>query len=307
MSSEFINKHATRVLANNGTNMDLAWISSIDSWITSQGLLPYLIDWTSAAGGLIKNGSNQVSRAFGLGATWLPRLGDLAPNSLTTCTYNATGISGVPGIVLGTNAFMYYGTARGGTIRLENIRRIHHQGFTAVVVYKETHGAGQSLLAYGQDRLNLKSTTTGITARVGTPSLGFGTGRSDTKTATLTSNLTHIAGITFDQDKITAWANGVAGSGNSGYIAAVSDSVYSQYRPLLGGAKGPGQQGNYQLGIGSFNGGFLNDTPVTSCVRTVTSDGGGGGFTFGEIIIFSTSLTSTQMTSLDTFLRGRYP
>lgn len=304
MASELINKHATRVLANSGTDMDLTWLASIDSWISSEGLLPYLIDWSSAASGAIKNGSNQVSRAFGLGTTWLPRLGDLAPSVLANCVYDATGINSKPCWTISNGQYMYYGTARGGTIRLENIRRIHRQGFTVVAVYQEAHGFGQGIFAYGQNRIYLTATTSGATFKVGNGSAGV----TDTVSTSLPSSASHVVGGTFDQDVAIAYADGVAGSGASGYIAAATNGTYGQYRPLMGGAKGRNEQIYYQLGIGSFSTGtgIYNNAPTTSTVRTVTGGTGAATVKISEIIIFSTCLTPAQMGSLNTLLRTRY-
>lgn len=304
MASAFINKHITRVLAASGTDTDLTWLDSIDSWITSQNLLPYLIDWSSAASGVVKNGSNQVSRAFGLGTTWLPRLGDLAPSVLANCVYDSTGINSKPCWTISNGQFMYWGTARGGTIRLENIRRIHHQGFTAVCVYQEAHGFGQGVFAYGQNRLYLTTTTSGATFRAGNGTVNV----TDTVSQSLPSGASHVVGGTFDQDKVIAYADGNAGTGVSGYVAAATDGAYGQYRPLLGGAKGRNGQTVYQPAIGAFpaGGGFINNAPLSSCVRTVTGGHGTATVKISEIILFATCLTPTQMASLNTLLRTRY-
>lgn len=285
--------------------MDFTWLNSIDSWITSQNLLPYLIDWTSGGSGVIKNGSNQVSRWFGLGTTWLPRLGDLAPKVLANTTFAASGISSQPTVTISNGQFMYYGTARGGSIRLENIRRIHRQGFTCMAVYRQAHGGGQGLIAYGQNRIYLHATTTQLNFRVGNGTVNV----NDAFTTSLPSNTANIVGGTFDLDKAIAYNNGSAGSGASGYVSAAADGSYGELRPLLGGAKGRNAQVSYQLGVAGFTtgvSGITNNSPLTSPTPTIS-----GGFStpsadFAEIIMFATCLTPTQMASLNTLLRTRY-
>jgi hypothetical protein len=303
MATAFVNKHITRVLAAGGTIVDPTWLATVDAWITSQGLLPYLFDWSNPALGVVKNGSNQISKIMGLGTTWLPRLGDLTPSDSTKTLYDATAIGGLPGWTNSVDtAYSYYGLARAGTIRTQHIRRKHHQGVTLVAVFKKSHAFVSSPFGMGQfGGLYLQNTA-------GSPgSCKFlvgptATSVSDTNSATLANGSVHIIGGTFDQDTAIAYVEGVGGAGQSGYIAANTDANKNQYRPLLGAANLVNQI-YYQVVSGSDQSHVVlgSGTAITFNGTDNQAD-----MSVSDLIVFYTALTPTQMASLNALLRSRY-
>lgn len=304
MATAFVNKHITRVLAAGGTVADPTWLATVDTWIASQGLYGSLGDWSNPAFGIIKNGSNEISKIMGLGTTWLPRLGDLTPSAPTSTTYDATAIGGLPAWTNAVNtAYSYYGAARGGTIRVEPIRRKHDQGLTVVSVYKKNHSNVSSMLGLGQFGGIYLQNTSGSpgSCKFAVGPIG-GTVFSDTHGTTLANNAVHIVGGTFNGDQVISYVEGVAGSGSStGYVT--TNSGDNQYRPLLGGANLVNQF-YYALVSGSSTSSYtLSSTGTT---RAITSTANEAVMSTSDLIWFYTPLTPTQMASLNTLLRTRY-
>lgn len=304
MATEFINRHMTRVLARGATNIDMTWLEAIDAWIASESLQQNLLEWANPACGVIKDGSDKIATVFGLGSTWLSRLGDLVPKTQANCTYEATGMSSKP-CWSNSNAadLLYWGTTARGTIRLDQIRRKQLQGLTIVSVCKHSGTFGMPILGLGQgNRLWLQ-----ISADPGKLTFTVGNGGesvSDQHPTTLLANATNIVGGTFDGDEAIAYVEGVAGAGDSGYIAAATDAQYSQFRPLMGSNNGRNAQQQYSLGIHQKE--VINSHNVKSVTRSVTGTSGNANHRMAEIIIFDTCLTPTQMASLNTLLRTRY-
>lgn len=308
MATQFVNKHITRVLAASGTVADTDWLASVDAWISGQNLYGNLFDWSNPAFGVVKNGSNQISKIIGLGTTWLPRLGDLTPSSPTNTTYSATAINGFPGWVNAANtAYSYYGAARSGSIRTNNIRRKHAQGLTVVCVYTKSGTSVASFLGYGQFGGIYLQNTSGSPGSCKfsiRPVGGAGTEFSDTHPTTLANSAVHIIGGTFDREVVTSYVEGVAGNSSSGsgnYTATNTGS--NQYRPLLGGAS-PNEAPYTSL----YSGSSTSHATLSSSSTVPTLDGVSNEalFSVSDLIIFDTALTPTQMASLNTLLRTRY-
>lgn len=304
MATPFVNKHITRVLAAGGTVAEPTWLGTVDAWITSQTLYGNLVDWTNPAFGVIKNGSNEISRFMGLGTTWLPRLGDLTPSSPTNTTYSATAINSLPGWVNAANtAYSYYGAARSSSWRTNPVRRKHAQGLTVVGVYTKSGTAVASLLGYGQTGGFYLQNTSGNPGSckfaVGPPNAG--TTFSDTHGTTLANSAVHVIGGTFDGSTVTAYVEGVAGSGSGGYTATNTGSL--SYRPLLGAAT------YNEAPYASLYSGSSTATNTLASSSTVPTRGGNLNealFSMSDLIIFDTALTPTQMASLNALLRTRY-
>jgi hypothetical protein len=304
MATAFVNKHITRVLAAGGTVAEPAWASDVDAWISSQSLYGNLFDWSNPAFGVIKNGSNEISKIMGFGTTWLPRLGDLTPSAPASTTYDATAIGSKPAWTNAANtAYSYYGAARDGTIRVEPIRRKHAQGLTVVAVYKKNHANVSSMLGLGQFGGIYLQNTAGSpgSCKFAVGPIG-GTTFTDTHGTTLANNAVHIIGGTFNGDQVISYVEGVAGSGSStGY--ATTNSGANQYRPLLGGANLVNQF-YYALVSGSSTSSYTLSS--TSTTRAITSTANEAVMSISDLIIFDTALTPSQMSSLNTLLRTRY-
>lgn len=304
MATQFVNKHITRVLAAGGTVADAAWLATVDAWIASQGLYGYLGDWSNPAFGVVKNGSNHTSKIMGLGTTWLPRLGDLTPVAPSSTLYDATAINGFPGWVNGVNtAISYYGAARAGSIRTNNIRRIHAQGLTVVGVYKKSGTAVASLLGYGQFGgfyLQNTSGSPGSCKFSVRPVGGAGTEFSDTHGTTLANGVVNIIGGKFNRDKVTTYVEGVAGSGSAGSYLATNSGDLS-YRPLLGGASL-----NEAPYCALYSGSSTSHNTLASASTVPTMDGISNEalVSVSDLIWFYTD--QVDLASLNTLLRNRY-
>ena len=303
MATEFVNKHITRVLTAGGTVADATRLAAADAWLASRGLSQNLFDWSNPAFGVIKNGSNEISKIMGLGTTWLPRLGDLTPSAPSSTLYDATAIGGLPAWTNSvSSAYSYYGSARAGTIRTQQIRRKHHQGLTVVAVYKKNHANAISLIGQGQfdiGRIVLQNTS----GSPGSCKAFIGaTGFTATHATTLANNAVHIIGFTFDGDTLTTYVEGVAGAQATGYVAAYADSNKSQYRPLLGSAS-LGNSVYYTLVSGSPDSHF-----TMSGTTTVTIDGiqNQAAMSVSDLIMLDTCASGSDMSSLNSLLRGWY-
>lgn len=302
MATAFVNKHTTRVLAAGGTVAEPTWLGSVDTWITGQSLYGNLFEWANPAFGVIKNGSNEISKIMGLGTTWLPRLGDMTPAVPTSTIYNATANSSKPAWVSTSSAYSYWGVARSGTIRAQQIRRKHHQGLTVVCVYKKTHAFQFAPLGQGQFGSNFALVNTAGSPGSCKAWIG-GTTFTATHATTVANNAVNIIGLTFDGDTLTTYVEGAAGAQATGYVATYTDSNKTQYRPLLGAANNVNQT-YYALVSGSSE-------SVYSLSSSSTSVSFGGikseaDASISDLIIFDTALTPTQMASLNTLLRTRY-
>jgi hypothetical protein len=305
MATALVNKHITRVLAAGGTVAESAWLISVDAWLTSEVLYANLVDWSSAAFGVVKNGSNEISKIMGLGTTWLPRLGDLTPAVPASTLYDATGISSKPCWTnTASGAYSYYGAARAGTIRADNIRRKHNQGLTVVAVHKKSGTNTASFLGCGQFGNPYVQVTSGSpgSCKIGMGPMGS-TAFTDTHGTTLTNNVVNIVGGTFDGDEVLSYVEGVAGLGSAGYVSTNTDSNSKHLRPLLGSANLNGQH-YYQWVHGSQE--AINTNGQTTTARAISGTLGHAVMSCSDLIIFDTCLTPTQMASLNTLLRTRY-
>lgn len=304
MATKFVNKHITRVLAAGGTVADASWLATVDAWITSQSLYGNLLDWSNPAFGVVKNGSNQISKIMGLGTTWLPRLGDLTPVSPTNTTYSATAINGFPGWVNGAaGAASYYGVARAGSTRVNHIRRKHHQGLTVVAVYNKSGTNAGSLFGYGNFGGIYLQNTSGASGQckfnIGNPASG--TNQSATHATTLTNGSVNIIGGTFNQPSrlITTYVEGAAGA-----TATLASSADTTYRPMMGQPEGN------EIYAVAVSGSSTSQTALSSSSSPIYVTPGNfsneAAFSASDLIIFDTDLNSTKMASLNSLLRTRY-
>lgn len=298
MATELVNKHITRVLAAGGTVADSTRLADLDAWITSEGLYGYLGDWSNPAFGVIKNGSNEISKVMGLGTTWLPRLGDLTPSSPANTLYDATGVGGVPAWNnTSSSAYHYYGAARAGTIRTQQIRRKHHDGLTIIGCYRKTHSNAASLIGLGQFGGICLQNTSGspgnCKAWIGPAAF------TATHATTVANNAINIIGLTFDGDTLTTYVEGVAGAQATDYVSTYSNSSKAQYRPLLGAAN-LNDSVYHMLVHGSSESHYgLSGTAVT--IDGIVNN---AQMYVSDLAFFYTALTPTQMASANALIRG---
>ena len=301
MATRFVNKHITRVVSGGGTVPDPAWLATIDSWLTSNSLYPRLFDWTDPAIGVQKDGSNNIVKMMGLGTTWLPRLGDLTPNTFTSVTYNATVINGFPGWVgtVGT-AYSYYGTARAGSIRTNNMRKLYRNGdgITVIGVYNKTNTFTASLFGTGQNGGVYLQNTSGTagTCKVMAGKPGTGSFSSTQHAVTLANSHTNIIGLTWDQFNglLTPFVEGSAGTPIT-YTAL-------PYQPGLGQVgETSAQYGGYVTGSSTATSPLVTNGTTPSIAGTANE----AQFNCGCLVIFTAPLSNTLMASFNTLIRAR--
>jgi hypothetical protein len=299
MASKLVNKHITRVLAAGAVvgDIDTAWLASVDSWMSGQGLIPNLVSWVSPAFGMVRSGA-PTTKIFDLGTTWLPRMGDLTAVSPANTNYSATGLSSKPAITTATAAATFYwGSARNGGLRWNPIRRKHRQGITFAGVYQKTHANITSLFGLGQFGGMYLQNTAGSpgSAKMFVGGWGNAWSVADTHGTTLANSAVHVIGGTFDGTTATAYVEGVAGSGAG---PATQDNA-----PLLGGVTF-----NDQQYCALYAGSQTSHVALSASSTIPTFDGASSHsqFTWSDLICFDTALTPTQMASLNTLLRTRY-
>lgn len=283
-----VNEHIDRVIQEGGdeATIDVAWLVDVVEWLDSEGLTNNLLFWTDPSFGVIKDGSNIISKVFDLGCTRLPRGGDYTPTTSAT-TYNATGLnSTAPAWVnANTNSFGRYGSGR-----INNIRR--KTQITVVGVYSKSNTNKATLLAMDENG------GMGLAHTSGTPGdASFwlaDAGGTVTATATMgAATGAHIIAGTFDGTHVKAYADGVAGSGQTGFSAALGPA----YNALLGTRGSPNEVPF--LGSGSTSSKYLVNTSSYSFSSNEAQ------FSASAFIVFDVALTAPQMASLMTLLETR--
>lgn len=287
-SSPLVNEHIDRVLKDgaSASTINAAWLQTVVDWLESEGLTHSLMWWTDPAFGVIKDGSNIISKVYCLGTTLLPRGGDYKPTTSAT-TYSATGLnSTAPALVnANSNSFGYFGNGR-----INNIQR--KTQVTCVAVYQKSHTSKVAPIAIGEF-VGMKLSHT-----AGTPGdASFALSDADeTKTDTIAmSSATgaHIIAGTYDGTTVYAYADGVRGSGQTGLDMSLGPTytalkgqigVPSNVQTLVSGSS----VSKYEIGSGSIT--FSNNEAQ---------------FSAGALIVFDVALTTLQMASLMTLLETR--
>lgn len=297
MAVAFTNKHITRslVAGYDASTIDSSWLDTVNGWLTPDDDMRV---WVDASFGVIKSGS-VISKIANLGATRLPWIGDLT--TATANTSYVTGGSGIGGLPAWNNAnnsaFSFFGTARAGTIRSGQIRRLYRTGITMVAVYSKTGTTLATPLGFGQFNSGIYLQNTAGNPGNASFFVGGFSGSwtaPDTSTATIANSAVHIIGGTFDGPSLAVKVY------NEG-VAAGSGATGTNYFPLLGGYNDT----KYILVSGS-SGGLLNygstsaDDPASPTGATTES-----AMTIHSVMMFGTTFSPTRMASLNTLLRNR--
>jgi hypothetical protein len=298
MSSSFINRHITRVLASgfDASTVDATWLDTVDAWLTPDDDLRI---WCNAAFGVVKSGS-VISKIANLGATRLPFHGDLTTTTANTA-YDATGNGSLPAWNNSTTtAQAYFGAARGGTLRYNMIRRLYRTGCTMVAVYKKS-GTGQvSHISYGNSAGMALRNTSGspgnaqfFVGKIGGPNGAWTV--NATSASTVANNAVHIIGGTFDGPSLEVKL----------YVEGVVDGTgaATDYWPLLGGVSNTSDQ-RHPLVSGSSSS-TLNATATSPDDPAITFSNAEALMTLSDIIMFGTTLSPTRMASLNSLIRAR--
>lgn len=290
-SSAFVNAHITRALAAgaDASTIDRTWMDTFDAWLVSEGLSNNLMFATMVDFGVIKDGSNIISKIFDMGTTRLPRGGDYTPTTSST-TYNATGINSNPAWVNGsTTARGYYG---GG--RLNNIRR--KTQITLFAAYQKPNTFQITPLAWGETGGMKLTHTTGSPGGISC-SLSDAT-QTKTATATISGSATdfHTAAATFDGTTLLAYSDAVAGSGQTGLVIP---SPNLNPPDSLTGSIGVTSEMPF-LGSGSASSKYR---PSDS---TYIFSNNEAQYSGAAQIIFDKGLSGAQISSLDSLIRTHY-
>jgi hypothetical protein len=295
-SSAFVNSHMTRVLAAgaDATTINRAWLDSVYNWLTSNGLFNNLLFGTMADFGVARSGAT-ISKVFDIGTTRLPRGGDFTTIGSNT-TYSATAIGAGAGWVNGTNqAFGYYG---GG--RFNNIRR--KTQITAYAYYQKPGTAIATPVATGNYTTIGNSGGMALYHSAGAPgAANFGltdATQAKTATATITGLATdkHSIAGTFDGTTLLAYADAVAGAGQTGLVIP---SPNLNPPDALTGMVGKAGNSVPFLGSGSGNTSYVYGSGYGFYNNDALFNG-------GAIFIFDKALTPAQISSLDTLIKGHF-
>ncbi len=288
-NSALINKHYDRVVAagGDGATIDTTWLTTVEGWLDSEGLKSNLLFWADPAFGVIKDGSNILSKVFCLGSTLKPRGGDYTPTTSST-TYSATGLnSTVPAWVNGSSsAYGYFG---GG--RYNNIRR--KTGLTMVAAFQKSGTSLTTFLATGEFGGLALQNTSGSPGTANMFSGGASNGwTANSVGASLTNGVAHIIGGTVTASEVIAYVEGVAGT-----PAACTDGLF------LKGHLGSGSGVNRFLASGSMN--TKNLATLSETSGTYSFSNSQASYTASDLIVFDAALTASQMASLNVLLRAR--
>jgi hypothetical protein len=300
-ASALVNAHVDRALEDGADpkTIDVEWLSSVDAWLSSNGLSGNLMFWTDPAFGCKLDG-HAVLKIYDLGTTRLPRGGDLTPSTSDT-VYVGAGLNGTAPTFfnLTHGAMCYYGSGR-----LNNIRR--KSQITVVAAYQKTNINPTVILSFG-DVFCLQQTSgspgftsftiAGIGPRLSNPLryrpaydfvlrlAGVSNGYNVTATKKLPPGNFQIVAGTFDGRIVTSFAGGEAGASQ---IGVLDNSV------LLGQVGDPPE--TFVLRVGSQSSEFSSDHFFDNSATQLSAS---------DLIIFDTAISSMQIASLTTLLTKR--
>ncbi len=293
-SSALVNAHMTRALAEgaDAATLNRTWMDTFDAWLVSESLSSNLMFATMVDFGVVKDGSNVISKIFDMGTTLLPRGGDYTTTTTDT-TYSATGINSNPAWANANNtAKGYYG---GDRAYLNNVRR--KTQITIFAAYQKAHTSQIMLLSSGQStgRMYLSHDS----GSPGTISAALNDGSQQkiaTRSVSGSATDFHTAALVFDGTDLLAYSDAVAGTAQTGLV--IPSASLNPSDNLTG------QIGNANLihvmvagdaaGLYNKGGGALS------------AQGNHAQYSGGATIIFDKGLSGAQMSSLDALIRTHY-
>lgn len=296
-SSALVNAHMTRVLAAgaDATTINKPWLDTFYNWLVTNNLTNNLLFATMAEFGVVKDGSNVISKIFDFGTTRLPRGGDYT--TLTTgTTYNATGISSNPAWVNGSNtAKGYYG---GDRSYLNNIRR--KTQITIFAAYQKPGTSQAMFISSGQfsGRMYLSHDS----GSPGTISAALSDGTQQkiaTQTVSGSATSFHTAALVFDGTNLIAYSDATTGSAGSTQTGLVIPSPNLNPPDNLTG----------EIGNGNLTAVLVSGDAAGLYSRvggTYNGQGNLAQYSGAATIIFDKGLSGAQMTSLDSLIRTHY-
>ena len=213
-----VTRHVNRVINDGGdsTKIDMTFLASVDSYLTTNDYYKYLMYWVDARFG-IKEDGGFVSKIYCLGTTRLPRGGDYTPTTSNTfpstssnTSYSATSFRGTtPSWINNANtARGYFGNGRANPIQRKN-------EITAIAAYQRPSGTGiATLFGTGQfTRGWYIQQAAGASGNISFAMAASGGGSLITATVAFASaTAAHVVAGVFDGSNLTAYLDGVAGT-----------------------------------------------------------------------------------------------
>jgi hypothetical protein len=212
-----VTRHVNRVINDGGdaTKIDMTFLASVDSYLTSNDYYKYLLHWVDARFG-IKESGGFITKVYCLGTTRLPRGGDYTPTTSNTfpsttsnTTYSSTSFRGTtPSWVNGSaQAHGYFGNGRGNTIQRKN-------EITLIGAYQRPSGTGvATLLGWGQFSSGVGlSQAAGSSGNISFTMYSSGGVATTATVAFASATAAHVAAGVFDGTNMTAYLDGVAGT-----------------------------------------------------------------------------------------------
>jgi hypothetical protein len=212
-NSQMVNRHVRRVINDGGdtTKIDMTFLASVDSYLTSNNYYRYLLYWVDARFGVKLDGSGFVSKVYCLGTTRLPRGGDYTPTTSNTfpstssnTSYSATSFRGTtPSWVNNAStARGYFGNGRTNQIQRKN-------ELTLIAAYQRPNTTGiVSFFGTGQFSsgfyLQQASGTSG--------NVTFAIESTPSTAAFASGTAAHVAAGVYDGTNLTCILDGVAGT-----------------------------------------------------------------------------------------------
>lgn len=293
-SSAFVNAHMTRALAEgaDAATLNRTWMDTFDAWLVSEGLSNNLMFATMVDFGVVKDGSNVISKIFDMGTTRLPRGGDYTTMTTDT-TYSATGINSNPAWVNANNAAKgYYG---GDRAYLNNIRR--KTKITIFAAYQKSHAFQIMPAVIGQftGRMYLSHDA----GSPGTISFALNDATQQkiaTRAVAGAATDFHTAAGVFDGTDAIAYSDAVAGTAQSGLVIPSPDLNPSDALT--------GQIGTADLVYALVSGDAAG--LYSSSGAAFSSQGNLAQYNGGAFMVFDVDLSGAQISSFDALIRTHY-
>lgn len=291
-NSQMVNRHVNRVIDDGGdaTKIDMTFLASVDSYLTSNDYYKYLMHWVDARFG-IKEDGGFITKIYCLGTTRLPKGGDYTattsntfPSTTSNTSYSATSFRGTtPSWVNNANSARgYFANGRANNIQRKN-------EITLIAAYQKPGTAIASLFGLNQ-------VSGGLYLQHASGSSGnvsfvmYQSGSPITATVAFASaTAAHVAAGVFDGSSVTAYLDGVAGTPVDGSAAA---------NPTM--ANDTALRGHYASTAGTSPV-LMSGTRAglqTLSTRAYNNSDAHGLFTGAGLIVFEKGLGSTAISAI---------
>lgn len=288
-----VTRHVNRVINDGGdtSKIDMTFLASVDSYLTSNDYYKYLMHWVDARFGIKENGGF-VTKVYCLGTTRLPRGGDYTPTTSNTfpsttsnTSYSTTSFRGTTPswINNASSARGFFGNGRANTIQRKN-------EMTFIAAYQKPGTSIATLFGSGQF-------STGFYLQHASGSSGnvsfvvYQSGSPITATVAFASaTAAHVAAGVFDGTNLTAYLDGVAGT-------PVSATAINNPAMTLDTAF----RGNYGSLSGSTAHVLMSGTRTglqTLLTRAYNNSDTDGQFTGAALMAFEKGLPSGAITAI---------